>query len=183
MAQTADTLEVARRAATWLMLYMWRRGLFEVQYAGMSTEARAAAMATRRDGVEGGMPEGAQLSNDEAFERWLAGERSYAPELKTEPLFVRLDAAGRFTTVELQTEEVGAVFSDIGEEMGLEPLASALNSGRRNGVVGTSKALDERACTRGANARVRASCAARAVCAARVVCAARAACVMYAVVR
>ena len=33
MSQTADTFEVARRAATWLMLYMWRRGLFEVQYA------------------------------------------------------------------------------------------------------------------------------------------------------
>ena len=37
MAQTPDALEVARRASTWLFLYMWRRGLFEVQYAGIIT--------------------------------------------------------------------------------------------------------------------------------------------------
>ena len=147
MAQTADTLEVARRAATWLVLYMWRRGLFEVQYAGMSAEARAAAMAARRDGFAG-MPDGAQISNEEAFHRWLDGERAYALALKTEPLFVRLNVAMQFSTVELHTEEVGAVFSELGEELGLEPLASGLNSGRRNGVVGTSKALDERACAR-----------------------------------
>jgi len=146
------------------MLYMWRRGLFEVQYAGMSVPVRAAAMAARRDGYEGGMPEGTQISNDEAFERWLAGERSYAPELKTEPLFVRLDAAGRFTTVELQTDEVGGVFSELGEEMGLEPLASGLNSGRRNGVVGTSKALDERAWTRDTNTRTARTCAYACLC-------------------
>ena len=144
MSQTADTLEVARRAATWLMLYMWRRALFEVQYVGMSVQARAEVMAARRDGFAGGMPDGAQISNEEAFGRWLAGERAYAPELKTEPLFVRLDAAMQFTTVELHTDEVGAVFSKLGDELGLEPLASGLNSGRRNGVVGTSKALDER---------------------------------------
>ena len=145
MAQTADTLEVARRAATWLMFYMWRRGLFEVQYTGMTTEARAEMMAARRDGFEGGMPEGAQISCNEAFRRWVGGERAYAPKLKTEPLFVWLNPATQFTTVELRTDEVGAVFSELGEEMGLEPLASALNSGRRNGVFGTSKALDERA--------------------------------------
>ena len=51
MAMTADTLEEARRASTWMLLYMWRRGLFEVQYAGMTTEVRAAAMAVRRDGI------------------------------------------------------------------------------------------------------------------------------------
>ena len=147
MAQTADTLEVARRAATWLMIYMWRRALFEVQYTSMSPEARAAAMATRREGFAGGMPEGAQISSKEAFELWLGGARAYAPELKTEPLFVRLDAAMQFTTVELHTEDVGAVFAELGAELGLEPMASRLNSGRRNGVVGTSKALDERGMT------------------------------------
>lgn len=139
MAQTADTLEVARRAATWLMLYMWRRSLFEVQYLGMSTEARAEAMALRREGYAGGMPDGAALTCDEAFRRWLAGERAYAFELRTEPLFVRLDALMRFTTMELHTEEVGAVFAEMGVELALEPNASGLNSGRRNGVVGTSK--------------------------------------------
>ena len=50
----------------------------------------------------------------------------------------------QYTTVELHTDEVGAVFAELGEELGLEPHASGLNSGRRNGVVGTSKALDER---------------------------------------
>ena len=57
MSVTPDALEAARRASTWLAQYMWRRGLFEVQYAGMSVEARAQAMAARRDGYEGGMPD------------------------------------------------------------------------------------------------------------------------------
>ena len=77
MAVTADTIEVARRAGTWLMMYMWRRALFEVQYAGMSMTERAAAMSTRCDGYAGGMPEGARISSGEAFDRWLAGERAY----------------------------------------------------------------------------------------------------------
>ena len=145
MAMTADTLEEARRASTWMLLYMWRRGLFEVQYAGMTTEVRAAAMAVRRDGIAGGMPVGAQITSNEAFQRWHAGERGYAFELRTEPLFVRLDAVMQYTTVELRTEDVLDVFAELGEELNVEPGASGLNSGRRNGVVGTSKALDERA--------------------------------------
>ena len=36
MSVTPDALEVARRAATWLLVYMWRRALFMVQYEGMS---------------------------------------------------------------------------------------------------------------------------------------------------
>ena len=141
MAVTADALEVARRAATWLLFYMWRRGLFEVQYSGMSTEARAAAMTQRANGIAGGMPEGAMITSGEAFKRWLAGERGYAPELRKEPMFVRLDAAMQYTTVELHSADVLAVFAELGEELGVEPGASGLNSGRRNGVVGTSKAL------------------------------------------
>ena len=43
--------------------------------------------------------------------------------------------------------EVGAVFSEVAEELGVEPHASSLNSGRRNGVVGTSKELDKRGMT------------------------------------
>jgi hypothetical protein len=144
MSVTPDALEVGRRAATWIMLYMWRRGLFEVQYAGMSADARAEALAARAGGVEGGMPVGAVLSAKAAFTRWTAGERAYVPELGSEPLFVRLDAQMRYTTGELHAEEVGSVFSDVGKELGLEPHASGLNSGRRNGVVGTSKALEER---------------------------------------
>ena len=144
MSVTPDALEAPRRASTWLAQYMWRRGLFEVQYAGMSTIERVEALAGRSAGYEGGMPPGAKLGSEEAFERWMQGERAYVPELRREPLFVRLDGLGRFTTVEMHTDDVGAVFADLGEEMGLEPHASGLNSGRRNGVVGTSKALDQR---------------------------------------
>ena len=144
MSVTPDALEAARRASTWLAQYMWRRGLFEVQYAGMSSVERAEALAGRSAGYEGGMPPGAKLGSEAAFERWMQGERGYLPELRREPLFVRLDALGHFTTVELHTDEVGGVFAELGEEMGLEPHASGLNSGRRNGVVGTSKALDAR---------------------------------------
>ena len=150
MGMTADTLEEARRAATWMLILMWRRGLFEVQYAGMTREARAEAMAVRStDGFAGGMPAGAQISSDEAFRRWHAGERGYALELRKEPLFVRLDATTmHYTTVELRTDDVLAVFAELGTELNLEPGASGLNSGRRNGVVlGTSKALDERGMT------------------------------------
>ena len=110
----------------------------------MSMTERAAAISTRRDGYAGGMPEGARISSGEAFDRWLAGERAYAVELKTEPLFVRLNAAMHFTTIELNMEEGGGVFAELGEVMGAEPSASGLNSGRRNGVVGTSQALDLR---------------------------------------
>ena len=144
MSVTPDALEAARRASTWLAQYMWRRGLFEVQYAGMSSVERVEALAGRSAGYEGGMPPGAKLGSEAAFERWMQGERGYVPELRREPLFVRLDRLGHFTTVELHTDDVGGVFAELGEEMGLEPHASGLNSGRRNGVVGTSKALDAR---------------------------------------
>ncbi len=50
MSVTPDALEVQRRASTWLALYMWRRGLFLVQYAGMSAAARAEALASRAMG-------------------------------------------------------------------------------------------------------------------------------------
>ena len=73
----------------------------------------------------------------------MKGERAYLLELQKEPLFVRLNSLGQFTTVEIQTDDVGEVFSELGEELGLKPHASGLNSGRRNGVVGTSKALDK----------------------------------------
>ena len=77
----------------------------------------------------------------------MSGERAYVPELCHEPLFVRMDSSMRFTTSELHTHEVGAVFAELGEELGVQPHASGLNSGRRNGVVGTSKELDRRGMT------------------------------------
>ena len=118
MSVTPDALEVQRRAATWLALYMWRRGLFLVQYAGMSAAARAESLASRAMGYQGGMPQGAKLSSKEAFDRWMKGERAYLLELQKEPLFVRLNSLGQFTTVEIQTDDVGEVFSELGEELG-----------------------------------------------------------------
>lgn len=147
MSMTPDALEMVRRASTWLLISMWRRGLFEVQYTGMSAEERAVSISARHEGIEGGMPPGARVSSNEAFQLWLGGQRAYLPELMKEPMFVRLNTAMQYTTTELHTSDVGAVFSELGAEMGLEPGASGLNSGRRNGVVGTSKALDERGMT------------------------------------
>ena len=43
MPVTPDALEVARRASTWLLVYMWRRALFAVQYEGMSEDAKRRA--------------------------------------------------------------------------------------------------------------------------------------------
>ena len=112
MSVTPDALEAARRASTWVAQYMWRRGLFEVQYAGMSTVERVEALVGRSAGYEGGMPPGAKLGSEAAFERWMQDERAYVPELRKEPLFVRVDKLGHFTTVELHTEDVGAVFAE-----------------------------------------------------------------------
>lgn len=77
MSVTPDALEVARRAATWLLVYMWRRALFMVQYDGMSAAAQQAAWAAREQGFSGGMPPGAVISAEEAIARLKAGERAY----------------------------------------------------------------------------------------------------------
>ena len=152
MSFTPDFLEVARRCATWMANYFWRRGLYEVQYAEMSAEERAACIAHRQQhGHAGGMPRGAKIEARAAAQRWLAGERAYAPELVREPMFVRLQGtnakdgvakAGWFTCTEMQTEHAGAVFSELGEELAFKPHASGLNSGRRNSGVTLSKGLD-----------------------------------------
>jgi len=47
MAFTADMSEVARRCATWMANYLWRRGLYEVQYSGMTEQERAACLEHR----------------------------------------------------------------------------------------------------------------------------------------
>ena len=144
MSMTPDTLEIARRASTWMMLEQWRRGLYEVQYRGMSTEERALSIASRAAGIDGGMPRGARISSNDAFRLWLDGQRAYAAELQNEALFVRLNSEMQYTTIEMHAEEVGDVFRDLGAQMGLEPMTCGVNCGRRNGVVGSSKALDAR---------------------------------------
>ena len=55
MSVTPDVCEgsklvVARCASTWELAYQFARGLFEVQYKGMSTKQRLAAMAARKNG-------------------------------------------------------------------------------------------------------------------------------------
>ena len=47
MPVTPDALEVARRASTWLLVYMWRRALFAVQYEGRPVGDDALVSATR----------------------------------------------------------------------------------------------------------------------------------------
>ena len=74
---TPDAVQEVRRATSAMLLMQWRRGLFEVQYAGMSEEAIVAALRLRKGGYAGGMPPGAKISATDAFARWKAGERQY----------------------------------------------------------------------------------------------------------
>lgn len=205
-SMTPDTLEEARRASTWMLIMMWRRGLFEVQYAGMTEEAIVAALRARKDGYQGGMPVGAVLSSGEAWARWWAGERAYViprgveidvasrlgevasagrgevasgsgPEraraaaaaaeaaraagavppiaavrrrgfeldVRCEPLFVEIDSStSGFSAHELHMETVGKIISSTGDDLGVMPHASGLNSMRRNGIVAISRGCDER---------------------------------------
>ena len=91
-----------------------------------------------------------RLSAEEALTRWLAGERSYLPALETEAFFVqpkgRRDAknGGKFvfSTAEMRTEWFGAVFREVGDEMGFRPRASGLNSVRRSAMVGVQKGAE-----------------------------------------
>ena len=135
MAFTADALDVARRCATWMANYLWRRALYEVQYCGMTQAERAACLEHRaQHGHAGGMPRGAKIDAKTAATRWCAGEVAYAPELVREPLFVRLrgaDAkdgvakAGWFTCEEMRAVEAGAVYSELGWELNFKPARAA----------------------------------------------------------
>jgi hypothetical protein len=152
MPVTPDALAVARRAATWLLVYMWRRALFAVQYDGMSAAAKQQAWAARERGFSGGMPPGAVISAEEAIARLKAGERSYVRVefgpgdvrlAGDEPMFVNLGSDMRFTTTELNAERAGEVYSELGEELGVRPHSSGVNSGRRNAAVALSQGLDK----------------------------------------
>ena len=154
MSVTADAVQAARRASWWIFLYQFCRGLFKVQYAEMSTEAIEAALRDRSaNGYSGIMPPGAQISALGALGRWLAGERGYLPVLESEPFFVQLKGPkGRrsskdnghqvFSAIEMRAEWFGAVFREVGDEMGLRPHASGLNSVRRNSMVGVQKGAE-----------------------------------------
>ena len=150
MSITADAVQAARCASWWIFLYQFCRGLFKVQYADMSREAIEAAMRDRSEnGYRGVMPPSAQISVVGALGRWLAGERGYLPALVSEPFFVQ--PKGRrnkncgnyvFSLDEMDAEWFGSVFIAVGDEMGLRPHASGLNSVRRNTMVGVQKGAE-----------------------------------------
>jgi len=153
MSVTADAVQVGRRANTWLFVLQFCRGLFRVQYAGMSEEAIELALRDRAEnGYVGGMPPGATITAEEAVSRWEAGERAYLLTLESEPFFVqprgrrdRNGGAGEFvfSSEEMRTEWFGAVFSEIGDELGFRPHASGLNSMRRHTMVGIQKGAEK----------------------------------------
>ena len=110
---TSERSEVGRRASTWLLVYMFSRGLFRVQYEGMSaTEIEAALTARRKEGHPGGMPVGAKVMAEQAWKVVLAGGDGvgYLQQLSTEPLFVALKD-GNYTCNEMKAEYVGAVYA------------------------------------------------------------------------
>ena len=143
-------MQQLRRATTWVWFYQMSRGLFRVQYVGMSDEAIESALKLRAAaGYAGGMPPGATITLEEAGLRVLAGEFAYLPQLESEPFFVKL--AGRrgkgggkfvYTQTEMGTEWFGSVFRDVGDELGYRPHASGLNSVRRNAMVNVQKGAE-----------------------------------------
>ena len=67
MSLTADAVQQLRRATTWVWFYQMSRGLFRVQYVGMSDEAIESALKLRAAaGYAGGMPPGATITLEEA---------------------------------------------------------------------------------------------------------------------
>lgn len=154
MSVTADAVQLARRANTWLWNYHMSRGLFAVQYADMSDAEIAEALRVRvLDGYEGGMPPGAKITLAEAAQRWEAGETAYLPALESEPAFVHLKGrkgkgGGQFvfSQEEIRSEYIGSIFRDVGDEQGFQPDASGENSMRRNVMVGVQKGAEAAGC-------------------------------------
>jgi len=59
-------------------------------------------------------------------------------------MFVNLGSDMCFTTTELNAERAGEVYSELGEELGVRPHSSGVNSGRRNAaVLALSQGLDK----------------------------------------
>ena len=123
MSVTADAAHAARRANTWINNYHMARGLFKVQYAGMSQSAIENALKDRAEnGYAGGMPPGATISLEEAQRRREAGEVAFLEVLENEPFFVQPEGRrGKggghfvFTQKEMRTEYFGKVFHEVGD--------------------------------------------------------------------
>ena len=63
-------------------------------------------------------------------------------DLGEEPFFVQLDREMHFTMREMNAEEAGRGFAELGGELCVMPHASGINSGRRNSAVAVSQGLD-----------------------------------------
>ena len=145
MSMTPDAEAVPRRSADIAKTYLMRRGLFAVQYAGMSAAAIKAALAMRHTkGYPGGMPPGAQINADEAVKRFEAGEVHYLKELESEPLLVTLGRGGErhFTRQEITTRIIGEVFASITIDAGFKPGSHGVNNLRRSTMVLVQKGAE-----------------------------------------
>ena len=131
MSLTADTLAIARRVMTIFAMYQWRRGLFAVQYKGMSPSEIEKALELRAAGYEGGMPVGAVIDEAEAIQRWEKGEKAYLPQLKGEPLVVMYNRRKMLTTDEVTTAYITKVFHNATMMAGFRPGSGGVNCMRR----------------------------------------------------
>lgn len=159
MSVTPDALEVARRAATWLLVCMhmcMNMSCGGARCSWCSTTACLRPRSRWRGPLESrasaeACPQG-PFSAEEAIARLKAGERSYVRvefgpgdvrSAGDEPMFVNLSCDMLFTTTELDAERAGEVYSELGEELGVRPHSSGVNSGRRNAAVALSQGLDK----------------------------------------
>ena len=144
MSITPDTVAVARRALELIILGLWRRRVFKIQYEGMSKEAVAAALEERKakGGFTGGMPAGAKISAEAAVAAFRAGEKMFLPELKGEPLLVQMTRGGKWTTLEITTRQIQRVFSRAVQNVGFMPGTDGANNLRRGVMVGVQKGAE-----------------------------------------
>jgi hypothetical protein len=144
-SMTPDDAMVVRRSGSWMLVYLFRRGVFEVQWAGMSADARASAASARASGAyAGGMPPGAVATAEEALRQIISeGKRSYALEVESEPLFVEF-VAGKFLPDEMHCETVARLYSEISIELGLDPDHSGAFSARRKHAVTVRRGCEAR---------------------------------------
>ena len=135
MSITPDAEAVVRRSADIACMYLMRRGLFAVQYSGMTPKAIEAALASRREnGYPGGMPPGAVIDAEEAVRRFVAGEKQYLKQVEDEPLLVMLQRGGSraFLQQEMTTRVFGEVFASVTLEAGFKPGSGGVNNIRRS---------------------------------------------------
>ena len=147
-SMTPDDAEVVRRSVSWMIVYLFRRGVFEAQWAGMGADARAAANTARASlaGYAGGMPLGALASAETAVRQIVhEGATAYTLEVQDEPLFVEFNSnAGVFLPKEMHSEAVGRLYGEVSVVLGLDPSHSGSYSGRRKHAVAVRKQCEAR---------------------------------------